>query len=172
MHLRSFLRACPRHGEAALLLAVQLVKLGENEASTALLEHTLATCFVRPEVLACLHRRLGEIARERGRTSAAVDCFRMALDCDPQSAVLQLALGTALLEDHRHQEATLPLSAAADNGQPLARTNLGICLLQLGRPAEALREFAEAARLLPGNELARTNLQNALVWAQATAAAV
>jgi Flp pilus assembly protein TadD len=91
----------------------------------------------------------------------------MALDCDPHSAVLQLALGAALLEDHRHREAIEPLSAAAGNGQPLARTNLGICLLQLGQPVQALREFAEAARLLPGHELAQANLQNALAWARA-----
>ena len=84
--------------------------------------------------------------------------------------LLACALGTALLQHHRHADAIEPLTRAAANSQPLARTNLGICLLQLGRPAEALREFAEAARLLPGDQLVLENLQRAMTWARAAVA--
>ncbi len=165
-HLRAFLDACPRHPGAALRLVTLLARQGQATAAAAALEHALLRCAVTAADLAGTHRELGELARERGNLGEAEISFRTGLELSPDDGPLQLLLGVTLLEQDRPRDALQPLRRAAERGQPMAHSNLGICWHRLGDPAEALRQCAEAARLLPDDPTVRHNLAAALQAAQ------
>lgn len=77
--------------------------------------------------------------------------FAAARARDPSDARAAFHLGHAL---HRHEDdcaTAVPLYQQGRDADPRAATNLQACLLDLGRPADALAETTAAAAAQPGN---------------------
>jgi len=81
--------------------------------------------------------------------------------------LLALAAGFGVLTARRnlvyHSELALWADTVAHRPEnPRARTNLGVALIEAGRPAEAADQFTEALRLEPGDAAAHLNLCDTL----------
>lgn len=95
--------------------------------------------------------------------SKAVDAYRQAIAAEPTHAEAHNALGVALAQLGRHDEAELALRAAvaAQPERAHLRSNLGYVMLLAGRPREALVELRTAVKLDPDDAAARGNLREA-----------
>ncbi len=93
---------------------------------------------------ATLHLLAGDAAQGRS-------CLERAVEFSPRHATARHNLGNRYLAEGRHDAALAEFTAAAAANRRLApaRLNAGVCLMRLGRPADAARRFAEAARLDP-----------------------
>jgi len=92
--------------------------------------------------------------QRRRQLLAALECFRRAVEYQPDVALNQYHLGAALVELHRPQDAVGPFQAAVRLHPPFAEAwfRLGTTLGQTpGREREAIDALTEAARLEPGN---------------------
>jgi len=113
------------------------------------------------------HRRLQEglglVAEEK--FDEAVEKFRAAVKKEPGFRRALLALGFALLEMGRNEEARPPLIEAIelDSRVPLAHIKLGMTFLNDGRAAEAAPHFARALGIDRDSARAHHNLGLALL---------
>ena len=87
---------------------------------------------------------LGEIARQNGQSSEAIQHFTRATELDAGFGDAFLGLGNALLSAKRFSEAIPPLQAAVklESRNPGAHYSLATALTRAGRKEEAEKEFA------------------------------
>ena len=103
---------------------------------------------------------LGEVFRQTGRTSKALNANQRAVKLAPKDAEAYNNLGTTLQEMHRFEEAGASyrqaLSLRSDFAE--AHSNLGITLKDLGRLVEAEASSRQAIALEPAFAAAHHNL--------------
>ncbi len=110
-----------------------------------------------------VRNNLGIILRKQGRTEDAKRQFDEALRLKPDSPLTHYNLGN-LFKDENSQSAIEEYQRALQL-QPVfydAHNNLGIALLNSGRPKEAALQFSEAVKDRPYAAIARSNLGFAL----------
>lgn len=95
---------------------------------------------------------------------SAVEHYESALREAPEHGRAQLGLARAFRELDRLDDAETLLRAviARKPSSIDARNILGICLVRMGRPADAVQQFRHALAVNPGIPQTRTNLGNAL----------
>jgi tetratricopeptide (TPR) repeat protein len=110
------------------------------------------------------HYNLAAMLQARGETKGAVEEYQAALALRPGDAIVENALGSALLTLNRIPEAIAHLSAAALTRPDYfdAHYNLGIAQGTAGNFPAAVREFAAAVSLKPDDAGAEANLGAAL----------
>ena len=110
---------------------------------------------------------LGRALSREKRWPEAIDQYRQVLMMNPSDQIridTQLYLGEALYYAGRYAEAAAAYSEhlKARPGNADALNVLGICLLALDKPDEAIGAFTRAVSIDPGNGVSRRNLGNAL----------
>ena len=161
-HLQRFLALCPAHGEAAVTLALQTLRLGDEATGTRLFADALERCHLEEEFAA---RSLAAFSRwllDQKRPEEAAAHLRTASAIAPQNAEIENLLGVALMDAGALAEAVAALQAAEARGSRNSTKNLGICLWRQHRHDEALRVMARAVAQDPTDPGARSNLDSAL----------
>lgn len=156
-HFASFLRACPRHAEAAIEFGLQQLASGDRALAERQFAWAFANCHVDTTCQVHLLRRLGEHAHREHRWQEALVCFRDASDLAPDDGGLHNWIGAVHLELGDLAAATACFDAAIARGHALGHTNRGICRHRCGDDAGALSDFAKAMELLPEDQTARNN---------------
>lgn len=140
-------------------LANVLFKEGRNDEA---LEHFEKALAIEPGH-ALAHNNLGLALLQKGRFDEAEPHFRKAVELDPKYYKALESLGAVYLKTNRLAEAITSLRAAIalhPEAKPL--NDLGIALMQSGKPNEGLDAFRRAVALEPGNAQYRKNLGTAL----------
>ncbi len=139
-------------------LGLALAALGRNDgAVTAALR---ATRLAPDDPAVTVNA--GSVLHQARRRDDAGGWHRRALALTPDSATGWINLGTQALEANAHDRAiplfdrALRLGAGAD--EALARSNLGVSLMALGRNAAAAAAFRAALERVPGDAAIRSNL--------------
>ncbi|HEX7077086.1 MAG TPA: tetratricopeptide repeat protein [Candidatus Eisenbacteria bacterium] len=98
--------------------------------------------------------------RDSGDKDVALAYARALLRHEPTNHRLWSMVGAILYDQHRYDEAIPYLRESIARGSPSAgtRTNLGICLSNMGRAKEALDQFREVAAMEPGRPDHQLNL--------------
>jgi tetratricopeptide (TPR) repeat protein len=139
--------------------------LGRREAALEPLELALELDRTGPEDRAYAHVRIGRIHQDAGRLAQAARSYRSALRERPGYVHARAGLALVQADRGRWRAAVGGLRLVlADLPSVEYAVALGDVLAQLGRPAEAEREYARAQRLerrLAENGV-RTELQSAL----------
>jgi Flp pilus assembly protein TadD len=102
------------------------------------------------------------IRQQRAATlDRLMDKFQAQLRDDPENPILLSNLGMIYIMKKEYEKALtlLQKAIALDPRIPQAHNNLGIVLLELGRVAEARKEFETALKLKPNYESPKKNLQ-------------
>lgn len=101
---------------------------------------------LRPEVAAIAHQRIGATFIKEKQYAPALEHFGKALDADPGNATVRLIMAQAAFEGGM-AERGIALAAAVDRAaikDPDVAYNLGVQLLNAGRPAEASAFFSQS----------------------------
>ncbi len=107
---------------------------------------------LRPDVAAIAEQRVGVTYIKEKEYVPALDHFQKALDADPGNATVRLIMAQAAFEGGL-VERGMALVAAIDPAtlkDPDAAYNLGVQLLNAGRPAEAATFFSQSIALDTG----------------------
>jgi tetratricopeptide (TPR) repeat protein len=98
---------------------------------------------------ALVHNKRALIHLRRGERPAAIAVFVEALEADAQCVPAIVNVGNLLLEDAIFDDAVAHYEAAlrVDDAYGPGHLNLGIAYKQLGRHADAVREFRRADRI-------------------------
>jgi Flp pilus assembly protein TadD len=156
-HLRAFLRQCPMHANARMLLAQALGMAGEAAAARTELHRALDCALSHSQQLRVL-QRLGEESYRAGAYDDANRYFTSLQTLSPEDpGVLNWRGLCELGLEHIDAAAALFAQALAGGVHP-AQTNLGICHARQGRLAEARACFERAVVLMPQDPAARANL--------------
>jgi tetratricopeptide (TPR) repeat protein len=109
------------------------------------------------------HGNLGQALWKTGRTDDAIAHFRQAVAIQP-SEVSHNMLGGALLTKRllKEAEAELSIAVSLKPDYATAQFNLGIVLVEQGRPKEAIDHYKLAIAAEPEFDAAHTNLGRAL----------
>ena len=104
--------------------------------------------------------RLGNACEELGRSDAALDAYRQALETDPSSAAAWNNVGIICTRIGRFDEALQALEQARDLDPENADilVTLGSLALKRGDPGNALVALSEALDLQSGHPLAHANM--------------
>jgi predicted TPR repeat methyltransferase len=107
---------------------------------------------------------LARLLLREGRTEAAFAKFEEALQFAPRHRYLLLSYASALAErkDHGRALAAMRLGIADGCADPMILNRAGNVLQMIGLPAEAIRIYEVALKLLPGEPAIRNNLGVAL----------
>jgi len=158
-----------RWGLVAAPVAVLLMTLSVREAGIWRDGVTLATSWTeRFPHYAFAYGSLGVAFLDRSDPQAAVPALRRAVAIDDRSAETRFNLGLALMltaSDKKGLDEALRFTRSAldlNPSYPEAHVNASRILLRLDRPAEAAAEARAALDLVPGLEVARLNLAEAL----------
>ena len=149
-HCRTALKLQPDLAEAHLALGLSLTALQQwAEAETELR-------WMRDQRPADSRgpQALGNCLREQGRTDEAIASYREALARNPNDGAAHLGLGTELLIAEQNAGAAEPHLQRATEllpAQVIAWTNLGSCLVMLGKEREALAVLEKAQQLAPND---------------------
>jgi tetratricopeptide (TPR) repeat protein len=97
---------------------------------------------------------LGELARQAGQWSQAVDHFSRASKLDSGFGDAFLGLGSSLLSEKRFPEAITPLETAVklEPANPAAHYGLAVAYSRSGRKQEGDKEFAIHRRMMQDRE--------------------
>lgn len=161
-HFETFLRACPRHGDAHAELAFSMMHSGQRECGIERLAWTLQNCFLSAPSAAEKLCRLGEQATAAGDLADAAAWYRSAVGIRPDDGELHNRLATTLMELGQLAEALESLGEAERLDNPHAATNSGICLWRMGRHAEALQALRRGVERNPEDAVAQQNLAAAV----------
>lgn len=156
-HLRSFLRQCPMHANARMLLAQALGMAGDATAARGELHRALDCALSHGQQLRVL-QRLGEAAYRAGAHDDANRYFTSLQTLSPEDPEVLNWRGLSELGRGRIDVAIGLFEQALGGGVHAAQTNLGICHARQGRIAEARACFERAVVLMPQDPAARANL--------------
>ena len=122
----------------------------EKEDSAGAIKHLERAVEISPHFSAAWNH-LGTIAYMSRQPSRARNCFKQAVEHDPDSYAALVNLGAALLALGILDEAIKVNSRAVGlrGDEPLARSQLGLTYLKLGRLDEAEKELKLAKQLAP-----------------------
>jgi tetratricopeptide (TPR) repeat protein len=104
---------------------------------------------LRPEVAAIAHQRIGATYIQEKQYGLALDHFQKALDADPGNATVRLIMAQAAFEGGLPERGIALVSAIDLAGiqNPDVAYNLGVRLLNAGRPADAATFFSRSIAL-------------------------
>jgi GT2 family glycosyltransferase/Tfp pilus assembly protein PilF len=156
-HLRAFLRQCPMHANARMLLAQALGLGGDATAARMELHRALDCALSHGQQLRVL-LRLGEDCYRAGAYDDAKRYFESLHTLSPEDPEALHWRGLCELALDRVDAAAALFEQALVGGLPVAQTNLGICRARQGRIAEARACFERAMVLMPQDPAARANL--------------
>jgi len=153
-------------GVAAMLAVLGTLTYHQSriwQNSVALHEHMIEKLGDSPYRIT-LYLRLGRVYSEQGNEEKAADCFKQALQIDPNATEAHRNLALILqrqgdLEEaikHHHEVLRV------DPNDFSTRHNLGVALALQEKFEEAVAQLSEAARLDPSSANARRNLARAL----------
>jgi tetratricopeptide (TPR) repeat protein len=158
----------PNYTEALLNLSVTYNDLGKYEAARQVYgrirkdEHAggLLDPFARGKI-ANMHADLAQAYADAGCTSEAIEQLKKAVELCPTFADLQTRLGSLYRDAGSLGLAREHYEAARDANPkyPVARVLLGVTLLSLGLPDQAIAEWREALALDPENRSAKMYLR-------------
>lgn len=139
-HFERVLKRDPGHAGAAVRIAVILSDRGRNRAALKRLED-VAGCGIAPPAL---WDAMGRVRRRLGQVTAAIGCFRRAVDAEPERAAAWNNMGNALKDAGRLPEALTAFETAVDlaPGFAAARSNLIFALNYLPIPDPVRRDDA------------------------------
>ncbi len=155
--LQCFLRQCPQHADARILLAQAHGLRGDHAAGEAELLRALDCAPSRPQQSRIL-RRLGERSYHDGRFADARAQFGALAELGIDQHDAHNWIGLCELGAGDVDAAAEWFARAATGGLAVAHTNLGVCRAKQGRMAEARACFARAVELDPNDATARANL--------------
>lgn len=140
--------------------ALNLLKAGEYEQATPLLESLLAANPNDPDLL----YNLGMVYSDSGNLKDAITLLSRAVEANPESANNFVALGVAHQRNGEPSEALRALRNAVrlDPANSYAHRNLGAIIATLGGYREAVPHLREAVRLAPDDQQAVYGLATAL----------
>jgi Flp pilus assembly protein TadD len=139
----------PEDPRIGLNLGSALLRLGREDEAIAALERVAALSPVYAERAQGM---IGAWAVQQGDWDEAIARFRAVLRARPESEEGRLALGAAYLAAGRPEDAAEQFRLLLERGtrQPaVARRNLGLALLELGRLDEAERHLDAARAAMP-----------------------
>jgi tetratricopeptide (TPR) repeat protein len=150
---RSALRLNPGDSEARVNLGLLLAK--EGNVAGAVAEYREALRWRTNSVEARIN--LADLLATHGQSREALTLFAQAITLEPEHPIARYNLGRLLTAENRPAEAVTHFQVALRQRHDLApdalgaiHFELGNALVRLGRDAEALAEYAESARLIPG----------------------
>ncbi|MEM6532835.1 MAG: tetratricopeptide repeat protein [Myxococcota bacterium] len=151
----------------SVLEAMGLDVPGALERALVLAEEAIARC---PE-LADGHSALGRVllcSDEPGALDAAREALERALRRDPAHDPAEVCLATLDRESGDHQRALERLDRVvhAGNGHPLTFVLRGIVYAELGRTADARRDFSRVMTIAPESGIVDLELARADVWSE------
>ncbi len=131
-HLRQFVARCPRHTEAQVLLAFELMQAGDESAGAEHLARTMRDCYFSETAVAEVLGLRGRWLLQQQRPAEAEAPLLEALELRPDVGILNL-LGICQWQQRRYQEAltTLARCAVEHPDDPAAGENLGKALSML-----------------------------------------
>jgi tetratricopeptide (TPR) repeat protein len=138
----------PSEIAATLASAEAAEKAGRLDEARAGYEKLIT---LRPEVAAIAQQRIGATYIQQKQFGLALDHFQKALDADPGNATVPLIMAQAAFEGGLVERGAA-LVATIDPGtikDPDVAYNLGVQLLNAGKPAEAARFFSQSITLDP-----------------------
>jgi len=117
---------------------------------------------------------LGNVLRDKGRTSEAISHYKMAIKLKPDLADAYNNLGNALSTERKNEEAISHYKMAIKLKPDYAKAhyNLGIALVAEGKNEEAISHYKMAIKLNPDYADAHNNLGAALFHAKMTEEAI
>jgi len=151
----------PTKARALAILANALERNHEYDEAERYYKKTLG---LKPKNADEIHYNLGNVLLAQKKLAEAVEHFSTAVTLNPDAAPirLNLAYGLSLQGNFIAAYNELQELLRRHPGEPRAHNNLGILLLKLGRPKEAVFHFTEALRIKPDYKQARINLEAAL----------
>ena len=137
---------------AALKHYVQALQRLEKEDSAGAIKHLEKAVEISPHYSAAWNH-LGTIAYMSRQHARARHYFGKALEHDPDSYPALVNLGAVLLALGKLEEAleTNAQAARLRTEEPLARSQLGLCYLRLGRLEDAEEQLKLVKKLDPGH---------------------
>ena len=156
---RSILETVPDFAPALAGLGDVLYRLERPGEAAAALERAVSLDPDAP-FAGSVHRLLGQIARESGRTDRAIEHFERAVELDPRDLDSIDHLALLRFERRQYSEALEGYRRMLELGRDTAavHSNVGASLFYLNRPREALRSFERALERDPDHALARTGI--------------
>ncbi len=108
-------------------------------------EHYARAAALAPGMVEA-HNNLGNVHRRLGRLDAALDCYRAALDADPEFAIARYNAAITKVEQGRLADALADFESVATHGAAPVQTvsNMGEVLEALGRADEAKDWYRKA----------------------------
>jgi tetratricopeptide (TPR) repeat protein len=171
---RSVLRLQPGFTEARENLGLLLANEGDVAGATA--EYREALRWQTNSVEARVN--LADLLATHGQSGEALTLYEQAVALEPENPIARYNFGRLLTAEHRAAEAVTHFQAALRQQRDLPPHDLGAihfelgnALAGLGRDSEALDEFAQAARLIPGFADVHLNYGMALARSRRYAAA-
>jgi predicted O-linked N-acetylglucosamine transferase (SPINDLY family) len=153
---RQILAVEPAHPDAMHLLGVLAFQAGKHELAVQTIGQAIRWKGTEP----AFHNNLGEAYRALHRLSEALDCYRRAIELDPNFAEAHNSLGVAFSEQAKWEEAAAcyrrALQLRPDYAE--AHNNLGIALKEQGHAEAAIASYRRALELRPGYAEAHNNL--------------
>jgi tetratricopeptide (TPR) repeat protein len=160
VQLEQAVAAAPDNPEALLELSRGYEALGQPEKADPFLRRALDRYSEDPRI----HLAAGRALLDRGDLAGARRSLERALSIKPGYTDAYLALATLHLAAGRPREAAdaarQALAAADPRGRAEARYLAGAAAAGLGDVADALRQYAEAIRLAPDDEIPRIAAEN------------
>ena len=171
---RSVLRLQPGFTEARENLGLLLANEGDVAGATA--EYREALRWQTNSVEARVN--LADLLATHGQSGEALTLYEQAVALEPENPIARYNFGRLLTAENRAAEAVTNFQVALRQQRDLPQHDLGAihfelgnALAGLGRDSEALDEFAQAARLIPGFADVHLNYGAALARSRRYAAA-
>ena len=151
MMYRQVLTQMPGHPDGALLLGTLLVETGRHAEGIAWIQRSIATAPRKAVPL----NVLGNVLFELGDLRNAEQCYRAAVQADPNAAELHCHLGITLVRLGNDQAAQEEFRSALKLNKELVapRIDLSNLLLRAGKFSEAESVILAAARRQPQNPM-------------------
>ncbi len=147
------LRFQPGYTEARVNLG--LLRANEGDVAGAAAEYREALRWQTNSVAA--HVNLADLLATHGQSREALALYEQAVALEPENPIVRYNFGRLLTSEHRAAEAVTNFQVALQQRRDLPQHDLGAihfelgnALAGLGRNTEALGEYAESVRLIPG----------------------
>lgn len=138
----------PDHAAAFFALGSVLLQMGQAQPALDALES--AAAVAQPgETMHGLNARVGEALLLLGQFAKARTRLIKAIEESPNDLRSEMLLGEAFTQLNKRVSAAdcYRRALAVDPSNAVAHHQLGMCLLESGRPADALRHFMDAVQL-------------------------